>query len=104
MEQQEPQTQNYIAAKYGLYIGIGLVVFDLIIWVLNSKGTSFFQNLNLFILIIGIVYCSQLYRDKELGGFITYGKALKFGTLLSFFASMYRHSLRIFYLNISIRI
>lgn len=84
----QPKTITYAAARGGLFVGSFFVLFEIAIWLLNLKGASMIQNLNLVILIIGIIYFTQEYRDKVLGGAISYGQALRLGLSISFFTSI----------------
>lgn len=86
--EQQPNTSTYLAAKNGFVIGVALIAFDLLMWLLDMKGRSVMQNLNLGVMIFFIVFFTKNYRDQMLGGYISYSKALGFGVLMSFFASI----------------
>jgi hypothetical protein len=72
-------TITKIAAGHGLILGLILIGLQFI-------GTI--VGLPLLFLptyIAGIAYSAILYRERYMGGFITYGRSLKFGILVSGF-------------------
>ncbi len=76
------------AMKYGLMAGVLLIILTVVFYMMNymPKGA-----LNVFpYLIIGgfIIYGCINYRDKECGGFLSYGSAVKTGVLIALFASI----------------
>ena len=74
------------AATYGFYVGLILILLDLIAFHLglrSGKGVSSF--LFFTIMIVGIAWASIRYRDKEMGGFIPYSQVIGYGVLLSLF-------------------
>lgn len=76
------------AMKWGFYTGVGLIGFSLLFYILDTIPNNGWQFLAYFILFGGIFWGSKTYRDTELGGFISYGKALRTGVLISLFASI----------------
>jgi len=76
------------AMTYGAIIGLTLVVYSVVLYItgLNfHKGQGIIQYAVLF---GGIFMGTKAYRDKSLGGFITYGKALGMGVLISVFVGI----------------
>lgn len=85
----KPQPMIKYAATYGLYIGLALVLLLTIDYVFKLYGQNTFLGLLNYVVIIGgIVYFTIMYRDKVLGGYISYGQSLAFGILLVIFASV----------------
>jgi len=73
-------------ATYGLYIGLALIVLSLISNLLFDQQNKTFNLLsNWLIPILGICWATIQYRDKEKGGFISYGDSVGYGTLLALF-------------------
>ena len=73
----------------GLFLGIALVVFSLIIYMMGVVKPPFWVSLVQYLIIIGgIVYGTKKFRDEDLGGEISYSKALGFGILICIFASV----------------
>jgi hypothetical protein len=71
-----------VAAGYGLILGFAMIAVYMLILVFKVP-MSF---LLLFTYIGGLVYTTLAYREKYLGGIISYGKSLLFGVLVSGFA------------------
>lgn len=73
----------------GLILGIALVVFSLVIYIMGIIKPPFWVSLLNYVIIIGgIVWGTKKYRDEDLGGEIAYSKALGFGILICVFASI----------------
>ena len=74
---------------YGLILGIVLVVFSLITYMLGViKPPTWVTIINIVIMIGGVYYGIKKYRDEDLGGEITYGKAVGYGILICVFAAV----------------
>ncbi len=76
------------AMTYGAIIGLILVVYSVLLYLTDfyfNKALGFIQYIIIF---IGIYLGTKTYRDKELGGFIKYGKALVFGLIISVFVGI----------------
>jgi len=77
------------AMTSGLILGIALVVFSLIIYIMGVVKPPFWVGIIQYLIIIGgIVYGTIKFRDDDLGGEISYSKALGFGILICVFASV----------------
>ncbi len=88
---QDKKSDGFIkyTATYGAYLGIALVAVSLVDYMLNMYGTSSFMNaISYAVFIGGIVGATLAYRSKALGGYIGYGQALRFGTMLCTFAAV----------------
>ncbi len=75
------------ALTYGVLTAIGLIMLALMTYVFDLSGVTWFSFLTYVVLLAGIILGTIKYRNEDLGGFITYGKALGFGTLVSVFAA-----------------
>ncbi|MFB6342417.1 DUF4199 domain-containing protein [Saccharicrinis sp. FJH62] len=82
---------------YGFIFGIVLVIYNIILTTTGMNKTlisggftmSMMSMLLSLILYFGGVFISQQqYRNRKLGGYITYGKAFTFGLLVTVFASL----------------
>ena len=74
------------AATYGFYIGLVLIVLALLSYLLFDQQNKAFNILsNWLIPILGIAWATVQYRDKEKGGFLSYGDSVGYGTLLALF-------------------
>jgi len=73
----------------GLILGIALVVFSLVLFIMGVIKPPFYVSILQYLIIIGgIIYGTKKYRDDDLGGEISYSKALGFGVLICVFASV----------------
>jgi len=92
MENMQPVDRNTslkVTATYGAYLGTALVLVSFTDYLLNIYGGSTLMNvLSYAVFIGGIVWATIAYRSKVKGGVITYGQALRFGTLLCAFAAV----------------
>lgn len=77
------------AMTSGLILGIALVVFSLIIYIMGVIKPPFWVSIIQYLIIIGgIIYGTKKFRDEDLGGEISYSKALGFGVLICVFAAI----------------
>lgn len=77
------------AMLYGLFLGIALVFIHIVQYVMDVYNPPFWVSLISYAAMIGIILWGQKkYRDEELGGFISYGKSLGFGVLVSLFSAI----------------
>lgn len=81
--------------KYGLYVGVALVSCSVLFYLgFNIDRLGLMQYLGLGFLfgfapmVAGIVLSMKYFRDKDNGGFMTYGEGLRFGTQLMLFAGI----------------
>lgn len=76
---------------FGALVGGVLISAALVVY---AKGLSVnfepnLRSINLFLIVTGIFFGVKKYRDDELGGVISYGKAFATGVLIIGFASMF---------------
>ncbi len=86
------ETQKFSLLKctmnYGAMLGLALIIYSLILWMFDASNNQNLGYVSFIISITGIVFATKTFRDKEQGGFITYGRALGVGTLTSLFAGI----------------
>lgn len=76
------------AAMYGLYVGVVITLFSVILYVAGQSQNTYLAMLSYPLMAIGIIIAQINYRDKELGGAISYGHAVGFGTALMLFVGI----------------
>lgn len=82
------KTLNSFALTNGVYLGVILIIFSLIGYVADFSTTSWVNYLS-YVMVIGmLIYALKTYRDKESGGFISYGRSLGLGTLIGLYSSI----------------
>jgi len=79
-----------VGLKYGLYTGLELIVFDLLLYVVGMKDPadpSPIQYLGFVIFIIGVVMGIKYYKENN-EGLMTYGQSLGSGTVTALVAGI----------------
>lgn len=76
------------AALYGLYLGIVLTLFYVILYVTGQSQNKVLAFISYPIMAIGIIMAQINYRDRELDGHISYGQAVGFGAALMLFVGI----------------
>ena len=74
--------------KYGLYTGIAMVLLSLLFYALDVKATSWPQYVSIGLLLVGIILGTIAFRDKCNSGFISYGRSLGSGVMISLIAGI----------------
>lgn len=87
MESNAPKSSKS-ALNFGIMLGLVMMVLSLLIFILELYTLSWINWVTNIILIAGIVYGIKKRRDNELGGSISYGSALGYGTLVSLFVGL----------------
>lgn len=86
------ENQTYPAYKhaliYGAYVTIVLIVLSLAFYVLDLIGQTWTGYISYTVLLLGVILSSYHYRDKYLGGYITYGQSFMTGFLTALFAAI----------------
>lgn len=87
MENQ--RTQTNIAMNYGFMFGLTWIGIFLLFYFMGTDPQSSLPKwISNAMLVIFIVYGIKNYRDKDLNGFIGYGKSLGTGVLISICGGM----------------
>ncbi len=76
------------AMIYGLYIGIVLTLFSVILYVTGQMQNKTLGYLSIPIYIACIAVAQIHYRNHELNGEINYGQAVGFGTAIMIFSGI----------------
>ncbi len=77
-----------VAVTNGIYLGIVLVFYSLILWILGVEREYWLQYLSFLIIVIGIFIAKKNWWDKYNEGFLTYGQAFSDGFLTILFGSI----------------
>ena len=73
---------------YGIYLGFALIVYSLLLFLLDVDQESWLTWISYVIMAAGLYWAMTSIRDKELGGFISYGKAFGAGFWTTLFATI----------------
>ena len=91
-EGEYPPTKVSSALNFAAIIGLALGVLTILIYLLEAYNSSslntIFSILTNTVFIAGIILGIKRRRDYELGGNITFGEGVGYGTLLALFASI----------------
>lgn len=86
---ENPRTQTKVAMSYGALYGLSSIVVFLLFYFMGTDIQSKMpQYIGYILLILFIIVGIKSYRDTELGGFISYGKAFGTGVLISIFGGV----------------
>ena len=76
------------ALNYGLILGGISVVFSILLWVMGQTTNKYLGYIGLLFTIGVMYYGTKEYRDKHLGGFMTYGKAFSSNFLIGMYSGI----------------
>ncbi len=88
IENQKPKAVGKYALQYGVMAGIILIIVSIIYYISGQQQHWSASVVSYLVLLGVIIHGLRTYRDEILEGFISYGKALGFGVLLSLFAGI----------------
>ena len=85
----KPQSQAKAAMAYGAILGLANTIIYLVFYFGGADPQSKYPGyIGYLLTIITILYGVKNYRDKELGGFISYGQSLGLGVLIGLFSGI----------------
>ena len=85
---EEKSTLWKSAMVYGLYLGITITLFSVILYVSGQTQNKSLGYISFLLYAVGIVLAQIYYRNRELNGTITYGQSVGFGVAVMFFAGI----------------
>ncbi len=85
MEKQTP-TLLHQSMIYGLYLGLALVVYSLILYLASLSFNTSLNSLVYLFIAVGLFLSLKHYRDQINGGVLAFGSGMKLGILISIFA------------------
>lgn len=83
----------------GIFLGIVLIVFSLILFLLDVDHESHLTKISWIILVVGLAWSIYNFRNKHLGGFIEYKTAFAAGFYTGLFASLISAIFTFFYVQ-----
>lgn len=72
----------------GIYLGFALIVYSLLMYLLDVDRESYITYISYIILAAGLYWSVVSFRDKNMDGYIEYGKAFSAGFYTGLFASI----------------
>ncbi|HSV87737.1 MAG TPA: DUF4199 domain-containing protein [Bacteroidales bacterium] len=91
MENQEISSNPGMAKTalvYGLIIGVFLIMASMGFYLAGAITSPIASYLSLLAVLVGIILATLSWRKEGMGGYISYGKAVGFGSLTILFASI----------------
>jgi len=76
------------ASRNGLFLGLALVLLQTIFYLADIQYNSKMGYLSYVILIAGLFLSTRNYRDVNNGGFLSYGRGVGYGVLVSLMAGI----------------
>ena len=76
------------AMTYGLYLGISLIVYNVILYIIGKNLDSSLAWITYLIIAAGVIYSQIGYRNRDLGGYISYSTSLGFGVAVMICAGL----------------
>ena len=86
--ENQPNSLIRHTLNYGSLTGGGLILFSLLMYSIDLDLQNPLMYLAFLILAAGIFFGIKSYSNNYLGGFISYGKCIAVGVMISFFASI----------------
>lgn len=77
---------TYSSMTYGLYLGLALVVYYLVLYVANQFFNPGLGYVVYLIIAGGLFFSMKHFRDKLNAGVLTYGNGVKLGVLVAVFS------------------
>ena len=100
MNQTAPVSAFKASWQAGLIFGGVLIIVNLASFIFQFSGNWVAGIATLAIWVVALVYFQKDYRDKKLGGYISYGKCLGFGTLMFINAAILANLFSYIYLTL----
>jgi hypothetical protein len=78
---EKPKSAFGVAVKYAIITALAMFIFSLLVYLMNLYTSNWVNWLGYLILFAGLIFVVKERRDKELGGYITFGQAWSTGFL-----------------------
>jgi len=85
---EEKKSVVSVSLMYGIYLGLALIAYSLLMFVLDVDRESKIMWVSYLIMAAGLFWAMVSVRDKYFGGFISYGKAFATGFWTALFAAI----------------
>ncbi len=95
---QQP-TPARIALKWGVILGIALIIYSLVLYLTDSAGNNKLSIISFLISIGGLVLAMRDFRTRN-GGFMAYGEGLTIGTLTAAISGLLSSLFSVFYTTV----
>jgi ABC-type phosphate/phosphonate transport system permease subunit len=86
--ENEPRSLNYFSMMHGLYLGLAMIINQLIFYIIGIPFSDVSGYLSYVIILAGIGFAMWTYAKLNTEEGMSYSRALGLGTLVSLFASI----------------
>ena len=86
--EKQPSSALQSASGYGLYLGLLLILIQVIQYLSDLYVSSLFTMITITVTIVAIVFILKHYRDSKLHGWMTYAQGVGIGTLSGLMAGI----------------
>jgi hypothetical protein len=80
--EEKSHSMGMVTLGYAVILGIVVIMFSLLLFVLDVDRQSALNYFSYVFVIAGLIFFQINYRNKYMGGFISYGKAFTVGLLI----------------------
>ncbi|MFI5135863.1 MAG: DUF4199 domain-containing protein [Chitinophagales bacterium] len=88
-----------VALKYSIITALATFIFSLIVYLMNLYTNSWINWISYIILLAGLIFTVKDRRDKDLGGFISFGEAFGSGFLFCIITGVFSVILTMIMIN-----
>lgn len=88
-----------VALKWGLILGIALIIYSLILFLTDNIGNTGLSFVSSAISIVGLILAMRDYRTLN-GGYMTYGEGVSTGTLTATVSGVLSSLFSVFYTTV----
>lgn len=74
--------------KHGLIVGLAMVIYGILLYILELNLNQALGYINYVILIAGFILGTKAFRDNELNGSISYGRAFGYSVIILLVATV----------------
>lgn len=75
--------------NFGLMIAAGVIFFSLLFYVADLSINSILRYFSYVVILVGLFFASKIYRDKYLGGFITFQNSFTVAFIAGLISSVF---------------
>ena len=81
-EEFEPLTVKQVSLKWGLYLGMAMIIYGILLQLLDQVGKTGLDMVN-YVFMAALMYFAHKSFKDEGNGYMSYGQGLGIGTLMS---------------------
>ncbi len=75
--------------NFGVLISAAVIFFSLLVYIADLSSNSVIRYFSYVLILVGLFYTSKIYRDKYLGGFITFQNSFSVAFIAGIISSVF---------------